>query len=337
MSLGHLIDVVTDLAGNAITNARIIIKVQSNGALATIYSDAGGTSQIANSEIAVDDYGTFECYAATGIYKAEVYIGTSLVKTRSYLHIVNAEDLTDAIADIATLVSDLDALEATVALMQTGAGGLGTMALQNKNAVDITGGTIVGITDLAIADGGTGAGDAANARTNLGLGSIATQAANNVAITGGTITGITDLPVADGGTGASNAADARTNLGARASTSPVPIGIACGDETTAITAGNGKVTFRMPFAMTLTAVRASLTTAQTSGNIFTVDINEGGASILSTKLTADNGEKTSTTAAAAAVISDASLADDAEITIDVDQIGDGTAKGLKVWLIGYPT
>ena len=112
------------------------------------------------------------------------------------------------------------------------------------------------------------------------------------------------------------------------------IQLAASDETTALTAGTGKVTFRMPFAMTLTAVRASLTTAQASGTIFTVDINEGGTSVLSTKLTIDNTELTSTTAATPAVISDTALADDAEITIDIDQVGDGTATGLKITLIG---
>lgn len=116
---------------------------------------------------------------------------------------------------------------------------------------------------------------------------------------------------------------------------PDVIVAACSDETTALTTGTGKVTFRMPYAMTLTAVRASLTTAQTSGTIFTVDINENGVSLLSTKLTIDNTEKTSTTAATPAVISDSALINDAEISVDIDQIGDGTAKGLKITLIGY--
>lgn len=47
--------------------------------------------------------------------------------------------------------------------------GLGTMATQSAGAVAITGGNIAGITDLVVADGGTGASTAADARTNLGL------------------------------------------------------------------------------------------------------------------------------------------------------------------------
>jgi len=100
---------------------------------------------------------------------------------------------------------------------------VGTMATQNAASVAITGGTITGITPIAIAAGGTGAADAANARINLGLGSgattsvgtIATQNANAVAITGGTISGLASpLAVTDGGTGANTAAAARAGIGA---------------------------------------------------------------------------------------------------------------------------
>jgi len=113
------------------------------------------------------------------------------------------------------------------------------------------------------------------------------------------------------------------------------IQLAVSDETTALTTGTAKLTFRMPFAMTVTEVRASLTTAGTTSGTTTIDINEGGTSILSTLLTIDATEKTSTTAATAAVISDSSLADDSEITIDIDAISGGaTEAGLKVTLIG---
>jgi len=90
---------------------------------------------------------------------------------------------------------------------------LGSISVQNANAVAITGGTISGITPLPLASGGTGGATAALARTNLQLGDLATQNVGNVLIVGGSITGITDLAIADGGTGASNPADARTNLG----------------------------------------------------------------------------------------------------------------------------
>jgi hypothetical protein len=117
------------------------------------------------------------------------------------------------------------------------------------------------------------------------------------------------------------------------------LAIACSDETTALTTGTNKAKFINPFStvFNVTAVVASLSTAQASGSIFTVDINEAGTSILSTKLTIDNTETNSSTAATPAVISDASIAAYAEIEVDIDQVGDGTAKGLKVYLIGYPS
>ncbi len=109
--------------------------------------------------------------------------------------------------------------------------------------------------------------------------------------------------------------------------------IACSDEGSILTTGT-KVTFRMPYAMTLSSVKGSLTTGQTGGSIFTVDVKKNGVSIFSTLLTIDNGEKTSATAATPAVLSTSSIAEDDEITVSISQIGDGTACGLKVYLIG---
>lgn len=132
-----------------------------------------------------------------------------------------------------------------------------------------------------------------------------------------------------------------TNIGlseSKAELKRETIAIAASDETTALTTGTGKITFRMPYAFTLEEVRASLTGAGSTSGTTTVDINESGTTILSTKLTIDQGEKTSETAAAAPVISDSSLADDAEITIDIDAVTGGADEtGLKVYLIGYRT
>lgn len=82
-------------------------------------------------------------------------------------------------------------------------------------------------------------------------------------------------------------------------------------------------------AITVKAVRTYCDTAGTTGT-YTVDINEAGTTILSTKLTVDSTEKSSETAATPAVISDANIAADAIITFDVDAVQTTKAKGLVV-------
>lgn len=110
--------------------------------------------------------------------------------------------------------------------------------------------------------------------------------------------------------------------------------VALSDETTALTTGTAKATFRMPYAckLTTTLPRASVNTASSSG-IVTVDINKNGTSILTNKLTIDANEKTSVTAATAVTLvsTPTTFASNDEITMDIDVAGTG-AKGLKVAL-----
>ena len=61
----------------------------------------------------------------------------------------------------ATLIDDANASTARTTL------GLGTISTQASDSVSITGGSVTGITDLAIADGGTGASSVSVARSNL--------------------------------------------------------------------------------------------------------------------------------------------------------------------------
>lgn len=111
--------------------------------------------------------------------------------------------------------------------------------------------------------------------------------------------------------------------------------IAASDEVTPLTVGAGAVTFRMPYKFQLESVKASLTTAGTTGALTRAEIKANGSDILSTPLTIDFGDKTSKTAATPAVISTTVLEDDVEITVDITSITTGAVEtGLKIYLIG---
>lgn len=152
----------------------------------------------------------------------------------------------------------------------------------------------------------------------------------------GTIT--SDSFIKDGGTSsqflkANGSTDDNTYLTYH--TVPYAEQIALSDETTALTTGTSKVTFRAPDTITVSAFRLSCATAPT-GSVITVDVNVGGVSMLSTKLTIDAGEKTSATAVAPVVIGTGldEITDDSEITIDIDGVG-STVAGAGLKLIMY--
>jgi hypothetical protein len=93
----------------------------------------------------------------------------------------------------------------------------------------------------------------------------------------------------------------------------------------------------MPHAFTVIGARANVHEEQASGSVLTFDFKVAGVSIFSTLLTIDNGEETTQTASTPAVIDTTSIADDAKVTFECTQVGDGTAEGARGWLIGYAT
>ena len=90
----------------------------------------------------------------------------------------------------------------------------------------------------------------------------------------------------------------------------------------------------MPYAMTLTDVRASLTSLNLSAPSI-VDIHCDGVSIftLGNLLTVDPEEYSSVTGTPYE-FNDNYLPDDSEIEVYLTDIGAGTPKGLKIYLIG---
>ncbi len=116
---------------------------------------------------------------------------------------------------------------------------------------------------------------------------------------------------------------------------PVSILLPIGNETAPLATAANVFTFRLPHDVELSEVRASLTTAQATGSVLTVDVLRNGVSIFGANLiTVDNTEKTSKTATVPAILATTALTDDDEITVSITQVGDGTATGLKIMLIG---
>lgn len=150
----------------------------------------------------------------------------------------------------------------------------------------------------------------------------------------GEITGNELVPIVQGGENRRTTAAAIAQLA-----QPVEreiIQFACSDLETPLEVAETVGYCRAPRRFRLTDARASLLTASSSGAVI-IDVNVDGDSILSTRLTIDEGAKTSVTSQTPHVIAegDDDIPDDAEITIDIDQAGDG-ATGLVLTLIGVP-
>jgi len=249
-------------------------------------------------------------------------------------------------------------------IANTDVSGLGTMSTQNANSVAITGGSITGITDLTVADGGTGAStltgyvkgsgtaaltaSATIPNTDItGLGTMSTQAASSVAITGGSITGITDLAVADGGTGVSSLTAYAVLAGGTTSTGAVQTVSGLGTSGQVLTSnGSGALpTWVTPSSGIWTHIATS--TASTSSAIVFSNLSDyemlrlsfynvrptTDDSSLRLTLSSDNGSTFITTATytdqGVAGVTRFNLADNA--TNDMgNQVADGPASGTLI-------
>lgn len=189
--------------------------------------------------------------------------------------------------------------------------------------------TLSNATGLPISTGVSGLG--ANVATFLGTPSSANFAS---AVTGETGTGAVVFDTSPALTTPNLGTPSAATL-TNADGYPESFITALSDETTAIAPGTAAdvVTWRMPYAFTVTAVSCALNSGVATGT-FTVDINENNTSILGNKVTFDATETSSLDDATQPTITDSSIAANSEIEFDIDDDGDGTATGLKCTIIG---
>ncbi|CAN7169038.1 hypothetical protein LJR234_000374 [Mesorhizobium amorphae] len=114
---------------------------------------------------------------------------------------------------------------------------------------------------------------------------------------------------------------------------PFELEVACSDQSTAITAGNGKTDFFAPMDATITEVFIAIGTVSSSGAV-TFDLNKAGATMFSTNPSIVAGERTNLTGGGTAgVLSTTTWAKGDYFTVDFDAAGTG-AKAAKMIIRG---
>ena len=146
-----------------------VVDITNDFAMGSVNITGGTISGI--TDLAVADGGTGASDAATARTNLGLAIGTNVQAYDADLTTLGGLAKTDGnfiVGNGSTWVVESGSTARTSL-------GLGSIATQNSNSVSITGGAISGITDLAIADGGTGSSTAAGALSNFGLTATATE------------------------------------------------------------------------------------------------------------------------------------------------------------------
>ena len=264
-----------------------------------VITNGGGTSQgvldaIASLQAQIDSIASGLEYQGTWNASTNVPTLTSSVGTAGYYYIVatagstNLNGVTDwQVGDWAVfngsvwqkidqtnLVTSVAGRTGAVVLSNTDISGLGTMSTQAANNVSITGGSITGITDLAIADGGTGQSTAAAAITAL----TGTQTSGYYLRSNGTSASLSAISAGDvptlnqntTGTAAGLSATLATTSGGTGLTSFTANGVVYASSTSALATGSS-LTFNG------TTFVAPFTSLSGNGVVLTIDrIGTGG-------------------------------------------------------------
>jgi len=174
-------------ASQTFRNIRLVLTGTTGGARNLIVPNIEKLYFITNQTA---DTVTVKTTAGTGVAvpsnaRSIVYAdGINVVETLNHLNSLSVTSLTATspafsgtptapTASPGTNTTQIATTAFTAAAVTAATGSLGTMSTQNANSVAITGGSISGITDLAVADGGTGASSITANSVILGNGSSA--------------------------------------------------------------------------------------------------------------------------------------------------------------------